>query len=226
LRNRRVFWRHRIARPVSRLVDAIDAESRGDYARAVEAYAGLTDHGSPLDRIGIHQALARCYERMGRPREAAPWRRMAARGYMGLTDAEMSREERRYYALVEARAAVQDLAGAPELPEATEEYKATLAENWKGGAEGLTHEGLFGGLFFRAQGDWITAAKYLFDTAEAVNEQAVETGDAGLKDLALAAYELAEESAAKGGRPDVARVAALRATALRGGPKPQPIGGL
>jgi len=224
--NPRVFRRHRIPRTVSGLVDAIDAESRGDYARAAEAYASLADHGSPLDRIGIHQALARCYERMGQPREAAPWRRLAARGYMGLTDEEMPREERRHYALVEARAGVQDLAGAPELPEASEEYKAILAENWKGGPEGLTHEGLFAGLFFRARGDWVIAAKYLFDTAEAVNEQAVETGDAGLKELALAVYELAEDAAAKAGRPDVAHVAALRATALRGGPRPQPLGGL
>ena len=212
---------------MSKLLEAIDAEVRGDLARAVEAYAGLTEVGSPIDRIGIQQALARCYEKMGRLAEAAPWRRMAARGYMTLTDAEMPKDERRYYALVEARNAVQDLGANPEtLREAAEEYKGILAENWKDGPEGLTHEGLFGGMFFRARGDWITAAKYLFDTAEAVNEQAVETGDASLKDLALVAYELAEDSAAKAGRPDVARVAALRATALRGGPKPQPLGGL
>ena len=40
------------------------------------------------------------------------------------------------------------------------------------------------------------------------------------------AYELAEQAATKAGRGDVARVAALRATALRGGPKPQSLGGL
>ena len=210
---------------MSKLLEAIDAEVRGDFAKAIAGYEGLGEWGAPLDRIGICQALARCMEKAGRLREAATWRQKAAQGYTALPNDVMPKDERRYYALVEARNAVQDLAETVP-PDVAEGYKEILAENWKGGAEGLTHEGLFGGLFFRAQGDWITAAKYLFDTAEAVNEQAVETGDAGLKDLALAAYELAEESAAKGGRPDVARVAALRATALRGGPKPQPIGGL
>ena len=212
---------------MSKLLAAIDAEVRGDFAAAVAAYAALADVGSNLDRIGIHQALARCYEKMARLAEAAPWRRKAAQGYMALTDAEMPRDERRYYALVEARNAIQDLAGhQEELTAAGEEYKHILAENWKGGPEGLTHEGLFAAMFFRAQGDWVTAAKYAFDVAEAVNEQAVETGEAALKDLSLATYEIAEELAMKAGRTDVAKVAALRATALRGGPKPIKLGGL
>jgi len=146
---------------------------------------------------------------------------------MGLADDVMPKDERRYYALVEARNAVQDLAGdAVSLKDIAEEYRQILAENWKGGPEGLTHEGLFGGLFFRTQGDWVHAAKYLFDTAEAVNEQAVESGDASLKQVALTTYELAEDAATKAGRTDVARVAALRATALRGGPKTTALGGL
>lgn len=212
---------------MSRLVEAVDAEVRGDLAKAAIAYLTLADHGSPLDRIGIHQALARCYEKMGRLADAAPWRRMAAQGYMSLTDEEMPKDERRYYALVEARNAAQDLAGHPaDAKEVTEEYRHILAENWKAGPEGLTHEGLFGALFFRAQGDWVTAAKYFFDTAEAMNEAAVESNDADQKRTALETYELAEETATKAGRPDVARVAALRATALRGGPKPQKLGGL
>jgi len=209
------------------LLDAVDAEVRGDFAKAAMAYATLTEHGSSLDRIGIYQALARCHEKMGHLADAAPWRRKAAQGYMLLPDEEMPKDERRYYALVEARNAVQDLAALPEdLKEVTEEYRHILAENWKAGPEGLTHEGLFGALFFRAHGDWVTAAKYFFDTAEAMNEQAVGSDDAGLKHTALATYELAEEAATKAGRPDVARVAALRATALRGGPKPQKLGGL
>jgi len=212
---------------VSRLLAAIEAEVRADFASAIEKYGALTEVGSPLDRIGIYQALARCHEKMGHLPEAAPWRRKAAAGYMGLSDAEMPKDERRYYALVEARNAVQDLTGrAGELKDATEEYRQILAENWKGGPEGLTHEGLFGGFFFRSQGDWVTAAKYFFDTAEAMNEQAVEFGEANLKEGALTAYELAEETATKAGRTDVARVAALRATALRGGPKPVKLGGL
>ena len=209
------------------LLDAVDAEVHGDFARAVDAYVGLAEHGPSLDRIGICQAIARCHEKMGHLVDAAPWRRKAAQGYMALTDDVMPREERRYYALVEARNAVQNLAGHTEvLKGASEEYRNILSENWKAGPEGLTHEGLFGALFFRAQGDWVNAAKYFFDTAEAMNEQAVESDVPSLKHTALTAYELAEEAATKAGRPDVARVAALRATALRGGPKPQKIGGL
>jgi hypothetical protein len=139
----------------------------------------------------------------------------------------MPSDERRYYALVEARIAVQDLADRPEdLKDAAKEYRHILAENWNAGPEGLTHEGLFGGFFFRAQEDWSTAAKYFFDTAEAMNEQAVDTNDSDLKSSSLEVYELAEEAATKAGRPDVARVAALRAMALRGGPKPMRLGGL
>ena len=209
------------------LVEAIDSEVRGDFSRAIDAYLGLVEVGTALDRIGIYQALSRCSEKMGRLADAASWRRKAAQGYMTLKDDVMPSAERRYYALVEARNAVQDLAGRPEdLKQAAEEYRQILAENWKAGPDGLTHEGLFGGLFFRMQGDWTTAAKYFFDTAEALNEQAVESGDAGLKATSLETYELAEQAATKAGRPDVARVAALRATALRGGPKPQKLGGL
>ncbi len=212
---------------MSRLLEAIGAEVRGDFAKATEAYRGLTEVGSGLDRIGICQALARCSEKAGQLADAAPWRRKAAQGYMALSDDVMPRDERRYYALVEARNAVQDLAAQPEsLKDAAEEYKHILGETWKGGPEGLTHEGLFGGMFFRSQKDWVTSAKYFFDTAEAVNEQAIESGDPNLKEVALVAYELAEETATKAGRHDVARVANLRAIALRGGPKPQSLGGL
>jgi len=212
---------------MSSLPAALEAEVRADFARAIREYEGLAEQGSALDRIGICQALARCHEKLGHLADAAPWRRKAAQGYMALGDDVMPKEERRYYALVEARNAVQDLAARPEeLKGAADEYRHILAENWKAGPEGLTHEGLFGALFFRAHGDWITAAKYLFDTAEAMNEQAVESDDASLRHAALESYDLAEEAATKAGRPDVARVAALRATALRGGPKPQKLGGL
>lgn len=207
------------------IIEAIDAEARGDFAGAIAAYEGLTDEGSPLDRIGIYQALARCHEKMSALAEAAPWRRKAAQAYMALTDEAMPKDERRYYALVEARNAVQDAAGDERATEElAPEYRDILAENWKGGPEGLTHEGLFGAMFFRRIEDWTSAARYLFDVAEALNEQAVESGDDRLKQASLRTYELAEETAAKAGRPDVARVANLRAMALRGGPRPQPLG--
>lgn len=196
---------------MSDLVDAIDAEARGDLARALEHYERLTDSGSDLDRIGMYQALARCHEKLGRLREAGAWRRKAGQGYLALNDEAMARDERQYLSLVEYRNAVQDLQGDPSLKEVATEYAAVLKDNFSAGAEGLTHEGLFAGAFFQALGDHLTAAKYFFDTAEAMSEQATETNDSGLKSATIEAYKRAEESASKAGRPDVARVAQMRA---------------
>ena len=196
---------------MSDLVEAIDAEARGDFAKALEHYAKLTESGSSLDRIGIDQALARCHEKLGRLREAGVWRRKAGAGYLALKDEDMARDERAYLSLVEYRNAVQDLQGDPSLQETAKEYAAVLKENFSEGAEGLTHEGLFAGAFFQALGDPLTASKYFFDTAEAMSEQAAGTNDAGLKAATIQAYKRAMDSASKAGRPDVARVAQMRA---------------
>lgn len=196
---------------MSNVVDAIDAEARGDFAKALEHYAKLTESGSNLDRIGIHQALARCNEKLGRLRDAGTWRRKSGAGYLALKDQEMARDERSYLALVEYRNAVQDLQGDASLQEVAKEYAAVLKENFSGGAEGLTHEGLFAGAFFQSLGDHLTASKYFFDTAEAMSEQATETNDPGLRAATIQAYKRAMESASKAGRPDVARVAQMRA---------------
>ncbi|HKZ89572.1 MAG TPA: hypothetical protein VJ300_04855 [Thermoplasmata archaeon] len=202
---------------MSKLVAAIEAEARCDFEAASEHYLGLTGSGSPLDRIGIYQALARCYEKLGRLKEAGAWRRKAGQGYSALADTAMAKDEREYLALVEYRNAVQDLHGDPSLPEVSKEYASVLKSNFSEGAAGLTHEGLFAGAFFRTLGDHLAAAKYLVDTAEALSEQATDSGDETLRDAAIAAYERAVESASKGGRPDVARVAQLRAHDLRQG---------
>ncbi len=196
---------------MSDLVEAIDAEARGDFAKALECYARLTESGSALDRIGIYQALARCDEKLGQLRDAGAWRRKAGAGYLALKDEDIARDERAYLSLVEYRNAVQDLNGDPSLKEVAKEYAAVLKENFSGGAEGLTHEGLFAGAFFQALGDHLAASKYYFDTAEAMSEQAAETNDAGLKAATIQAYQRAMESASKAGRPDVARVAQMRA---------------
>ncbi len=196
---------------MSDLVDAIDAEARGDFAAALQHYANLTESGSNLDRIGIHQALARCSEKLGRLREAGGWRRKAGAGYLALQDEEMARDERAYLSLVEYRNAVQDLQGDASLKEVAKEYAAVLKENFSDGAKGLTHEGLFAGAFFRSLGDHLTASKYFFDTAEAMSEQASETNDAGLRAATIQAFRQAMDSASKAGRPDVARVAQMRA---------------
>jgi len=48
-----------------------------------------------------------------------------------------------------------------------------------------------------------------------MSEQASSTGDAELRATTILAYERAMESATKGGRPDVARVAQMRAYDLK-----------
>lgn len=60
--------------------------------------------------------------------------------------------------------------------------------------------------------------------------EVIEANDVEVRGNSAAAIApcrgLAEETAANANRPDVARVARLRATALRVGRKPQPPGGL
>ncbi len=203
-----------MARSMSDLIDAIDAEARGDFAKALDHYAKLTESGSSLDRIGIFQALARCNEKLGRLRAAGAWRRKAGQSYLALGDDAMPRDERQYLSLVEYRNAVQDLQGDAALTEVAREYASVLKENFSAGAEGLTHEGLFAGAFFQALGDHLVASKYYFDTAEAMSEQAAESHDADLRAATIQAYRRAMESASKAGRPDVARVAQIRASDL------------
>ena len=196
---------------MSHLIDAIEAEARGDFRRASEHYRHLTETGSALDRIGIFQALARCHEKLGDLRPAAESRRMAGKGYLELSDDEMAKDERQYLALVEYRNAVQDLAGEPSLKDLLLEYKQVLAENWKGGPEGLTHEGLFGGILLLRVGDHAAAMRYLFDASEAISEQATERGDLTLREAARRGYELAHEAATKAGNMQIAQVAKVRA---------------
>src|SRR2546428_622853 len=200
---------------MSDLLDAIEAEARGGFAAALPHYEKLTASGSALDRVGIHQALARCNEKLGRLKDGGRWRLKAGQGYLALSDEEMARDQRQYLALVEYRNAGQNLHGYASLPEVAKEYASCLKERFSGGAEGLTHEGLSAGAFFRTGGDHLTAAKYFFDTAEAMSEQATTTGDTRLREATILAYERAMESATKAGRADVARVAQMRAYDLK-----------
>ena len=200
---------------MSDLLEAIEAEARGDFAKALEHYARLTESGSPLDRVGIFQALARCNEKVGHLKDAGAWRRQAGQGYLALKDDEMAKDERQYLALVEYRNAVQDLHGDSSLADVAKEYAAVLKDNFSGGAEGLTHEGLFAGAFFHSLGDYLTSAKYFFDTAEAMSERATASNDPALREATILAYERAMEAATKAGRPDVARVSQMRAYDLK-----------
>src|SRR4030066_110084 len=64
---------------MSHLIDAIQAETRGDFATAAGPSLHLTESGLPLDRIGVFQALARCHEKLGHLNEAGAWRRKAGK---------------------------------------------------------------------------------------------------------------------------------------------------
>ena len=205
---------------MSHLVDAIEAEARGDLRGAAEHYRHLTESGSPVDRIGIYQALARCHEKTGDLKTAAEWRRKAGMGYIGLGDDAMASGEREYLALVEYRNAVQDIGSDMTAARGlAREYSDVLAKSLSEGAEGLTHEGLFAAAFFRALGDHRTAARYYFDAAEALSEQATERGDLDLREAAAHAYERAMDCAQKSGNQQIARVSEIRAFDLRQSPK-------
>src|SRR5207245_10788224 len=83
---RRLISAERLVRRMSDLVEAIEAEARSDFAKALGHYARLTESGSALDRVGIFQALARCNEKLGRLKDAGTWRRRAGQGYLARMD--------------------------------------------------------------------------------------------------------------------------------------------
>src|SRR3989442_3770855 len=120
---------------MSDLLEAIDAEARGDFSKALTHYTKLTGSGSALDRIGIFQALARCAEKLGRLKDAGAWRRQAGQGYLTLKEGEMAADERTYLALVEYRNAVQELHGDPSLEAVAKEYAAVLKDNFAGASD-------------------------------------------------------------------------------------------
>src|SRR6266581_4699000 len=55
---RSLISRERIRGSMSDLVEAIEAEARGDFSQALTHYEKLTASGSAIDRVGILQALA------------------------------------------------------------------------------------------------------------------------------------------------------------------------
>ena len=173
---------------MSDLTEAIAAEALGDFTGALEHYSRLTESGSPLDRVGILQALARCAEKLGRLKDAGGWRRKAGQAYRALRDEEMKADERDYLALVEYRNAVQDLHGDASLPAVAKEYSAVLKDNFSAGAEGLTHDW-----------NWILSELSLRNQAEPIGRAVFVLGVVVLlAALALLAYDLLSVVAAPG----------------------------
>jgi len=59
------------------LDSAIEAELQADYRLAIKCYLRLSRQGSLLDRVGIYQAIARCFEKSGLYKKAAYWHERA-----------------------------------------------------------------------------------------------------------------------------------------------------
>jgi tetratricopeptide (TPR) repeat protein len=169
---------------MSFLTSAIKSELAADYRKAVKYYHKLASEGSLLDRIGIFQAIARCYEKLGSPKKAAYWHERAGDGYLKVPKRVMGAQERAYYALVEYRSALQDyMSGAP-MRRAAQRYLNALNTCLKGGKEGYSHEMLFAGHLSAKLGYLKKAAGFFMDSAKQFEHEAK------LK-LAREMYELA-----------------------------------
>jgi tetratricopeptide (TPR) repeat protein len=125
------------------LNSAIEAELDGKYRRAINRYAGLSRHGSVLDRVGIYQAIARCFEKLGSLKNAAYWHQQAGEAYLKVPNRLMGAQERAYYAMLEFRGAVQDLAPDVSMRRAADSYLKALKMCLNAGKEGYSHEMLF-----------------------------------------------------------------------------------
>lgn len=118
-----------------------------------------------LDRVGIYQAIARCFEKIGLQRKAGYWHERAGLGYMRLPARVMGREERAYYGMVEFRNAIQNYAPALlSRRKVVDRYLSALRVCLKGGKEGYSHEMLFAAHLcvkiheFRQAADFFTEA--------------------------------------------------------------------
>jgi tetratricopeptide (TPR) repeat protein len=122
---------------------AVHAELDADYRVAIACYLRLSRQGSTLDRVGIYQAIARCFEKSGSNRRAAYWHERAGQGYMKLPARVMGRQERAYYAAVEFHAAIQDYAPKLARHGEVQSYLRALGVCLEAGKEGYSHEMLF-----------------------------------------------------------------------------------
>jgi tetratricopeptide (TPR) repeat protein len=148
------------------LNSAIEAELNADYRRAITYYKKLAQQGSSLDRVGINQAIARCYEKLGSLNKAAHWHEKAGQGYMKLPGKLMGASERAYYAMVEFHSAIQDYAHSLAMRGAARRYLNALDVCLRAGKEGYSHEMLFAAHLCAKIRDFTRAAHFFSDTAE------------------------------------------------------------
>ena len=173
------------------LTSAIKAELDADYRGALSYYHKLAAQGSLLDRVGIFQSIARCYEKLGSLNEAAYWHERAGDGYMKLPNRVMGKQERAYYALVEYRGAVQDYMRGQLMRRAAKRYLNALSICLKGGKEGYSHEMLFAGYLAGKIGLPKKAASFFKESAKQFEHEAK-------LELSRETYTLAEHFSRKG----------------------------
>ena len=119
-----------------------------------------------MDRVGIFQSIARCYEKLGKFTEAAHWRERAGNAYAKLPNRLMGSQERAYYALVEFRSAVQDYRTVGGMRRAALAYLRALDTCLRTSKEGYSHEMLFAGFLSKKLGLRTKAVDFFKDAAE------------------------------------------------------------
>jgi tetratricopeptide (TPR) repeat protein len=174
------------------LTSAIKAELAADYRKAVRHYQQLATQGGMLDRVGIFQALARCYEKLGLLKKAATWHERAGLSYLRVPNSVMGAQERAYYALVEFRDALQNYKSGALMRRAAQRYLKALGICLKAGKEGYSHEMLFAGHLSAKLGSAKRAAAFFADSAMQFEQEKK-------RKLAREMYELAAVYYAKSG---------------------------
>jgi len=171
------------------LNSATEAELKANYRRAITYYKKLAQQGSSLDRVGIQQAIARCFEKLGSLNKAAQWHEKAGQAYMKLPGEIMGASERAYYGMVEFRSAVQDYAPNLAMRRAAKGYLDALSVCLRAGKEGYSHEMLFAAHLCVKIRDFTRAARFFADTAEQFKKEKVAKLARETTELAAKYYE-------------------------------------
>lgn len=195
------------------LVDAIQREQEADYLGAIRAYRKLLKRGSALDKVGLYQGMARCFEHMGQYREGIGWRGKAAEAYLEVAEEVMPKGEREYYALLELRSAIQDAHGKPAaMRKAALLYRRLFAGIWEESKEGYSHEAIFAGLLHAKFREYGSGGRLLFQAGQVLEQS-------GEVQLAKQCFERAAIFFQRSGQKEEAAGMARRARALLAAPR-------